>query len=184
MRSGRFLGIARLLCVATALAITTSGVRGAAVGAGEVIDRIMAVVSGQPIMLSDVNAALDFHLVSVPDGAADPVGAALDRLIDRALMLGEVERYQPPEPAAGAISARMTEVERQVGSEATFERDLAATGQTRELLRRYLRDDLRIAAYLEQRFGYTDPARREQAISDWVQSLRKRSEVAVLYLPK
>jgi hypothetical protein len=76
----------------------------------------------------------------------------------------------------------MEDVERQVGSDAAFERDLAATGQTREQLRRYVRDELRIATYLDQRFGYTDPARRGQAIADWVQSLRKRSEVAVLYL--
>jgi hypothetical protein len=165
-----------------AVAILTPAVRAAAAAEAEVIDRIMAVVSGQPIMLSDVNAALDFHLVSVPSAAPDPVAAVLDRLIDRALMLGEVERYQPPEPAADAISARMEDVERQVGSDAAFERDLAATGQTREQLRRYVRDELRIATYLDQRFGYTDPARRGQAIADWVQSLRKRSEVAVLYL--
>lgn len=181
MRRRSFLRTARLLCVPVALAFLAPGVRATVAGA-EVIDRIMAVVSGQPIMLSDVNAALDFHLVNVPAGASDPVGAVLERLIDRALMLGEVERYQPPEPAAGAVSARMADVERQVGSEAALERSLAATGQTREQLRRYLRDDLRIAAYLDQRFGYTDPARRDQAIADWVQSLRKRSEVAVLYL--
>jgi hypothetical protein len=176
--------VARLLCVWTAVAILAAGVRPAALAEREVIDRIMAVVSGQPIMLSDVNAALDFHLVSFSTDAADPVSAVLDRLIDRTLMLAEVERYQPPEPAPGAVSARMADVERQVGSEAAFERDLAATGQTREQLRRYVRDDLRIAAYLEQRFGYTDRARRDQAIADWVQSLRKRSEVSVLYLAK
>ncbi len=173
------LRIARLLCVLIPLAIVAPGLRAAG---AEVIDRIMAVVSGQPIMLSDVNAAIDFHLVTIPAGAADPVGVALDRLIDRALMLAEVERYQPPEPAAGAISARMSDVERQVGSAAAFERYLAATGQTREQLRQFLRDDLRVATYLDQRFGYTDPARRDQAIAEWVQSLRKRSEVAVLYL--
>lgn len=184
MRRRGFLRAIRPLCLVAALTMLAPNVPVAAIARAEIIDRIMAVVSGQPIMLSDVNAALDFHLVTVPAGAADPVSAVLDRLIDRALMLVEVERCQPPEPAAAAVSARMADVEREMGSEAAFERDLAATGQTREQLRRYLRDDLRIAAYLEQRFGYTDRARREQAITDWVQSLRKRSEVAVLYLGK
>ena len=66
--------------------------------AADVIDRVMAVVNQQPILLSDVNAAILFQLVPRAE-AGDPLASTLDRLIERALILEEVERYQPPEPA-------------------------------------------------------------------------------------
>ena len=69
----------------------------------DVIDRVLAVVGGQIITLSDVNAALRFGLVPA-DVSTDPVDAALQRLIDRRLMLAEVERYAPPEPSPASLS--------------------------------------------------------------------------------
>ena len=45
-------------------------------GAAETIDRVLAVVAGQVILLSDVTAARDLGLQSA-DGAADPVRAVL-----------------------------------------------------------------------------------------------------------
>ena len=64
----------------------------------EVIDRILAVVSGQTVTLSDVMAARQLGLVDPPPGTADPVVYIIDHLIDRTLMLAEVDRFQPPEP--------------------------------------------------------------------------------------
>ena len=71
----------------------------------ETIDRVLAVVAGQLITLTDVTAAIDLGLQSA-DGAADPVRAVLSRLIDRELVLAEVDRYAPPEPTAGAVDLR------------------------------------------------------------------------------
>jgi hypothetical protein len=152
-------------------------------GHADVIDRIMAVVGGQPITLSDVNAALQFRLVDVPAGTPDPLKYALDRLIERTLILLEVERFQPPEPDPIEITMRLDEIERRFGSPAPFEKALAVTGTTRERLRRYLRNDLRITTYLNQRFGAnTDPAERRTAITTWLGELRKRADVTLLYL--
>ena len=113
----------------------------------------MAVVLQQPIMLSDVNAALSLQLVQVPAGSADPRAVVLDRLIERTLMLGEVERYQPPEPRRPRSSARAREIAgaRRIGD--AVSRIMAATGMTPERLRQYVRDDLRSTTYLNQRFG-------------------------------
>jgi hypothetical protein len=119
----------------------------------EVIDRGMAVVLGQPILLSDVNAAMLFGLVQPQPNVADPIGSALDRLIERQLMLAEVDRYQPPEPAAQEIDTRVTEIERRFGTPEKLDMALAGTGTTRDRLRQYIRDDLRITTYLNQRFG-------------------------------
>jgi len=147
-----------------------------------VIDRIMAVVSGQPITLSDVNAVLLFHFVDPPAGTSDVLGHALERLIERDLMLTEVDRFQPPEPAPIEISLRVQQLEQRAGSADAFERALAVTGMTRDQLRRYIRDDLRITTYLNQRFGSNrDPAERAAAIAGWVAEIRRRADVIVQY---
>ncbi len=146
-----------------------------------VIDRIMAVVGAQPITLSDVSAARQFGLVPVPSGTADPIAYTLDRLIERTLILAEVERFQPPEPDPSEITIRVDELERRAGSAAALEKALAMTGLTRERLRRHIRDDLRITTYLNQRFGAnTPPAERQAAIDSWVSELRRRANVTVL----
>jgi hypothetical protein len=110
----------------------------------DVIDRIMAVVGGQPITLSDVDAAIQFQLVDLPPGTPDPVSYALDRLIERILLLSEVERFQPPEPDQSEITTRIDEIASRFGAAAAFDKALAVTGTTREQLRRYLRNDLQI----------------------------------------
>ncbi len=144
----------------------------------QVIDRIMAVVDGQTITLSDVNAALQFGLIEPPAGTSDPAAFALDRLIERSLMLAEVERFQPPEPDPIEITIRLDGIERRRGT-AAFEKTLSVTGTTRDQLRRYIRDDLRITTYLNQRFG--DTPERPTAIATWIAELRRRAEITVQY---
>ena len=148
----------------------------------EIIERIMAVVAGQPVLLSDVNAALQFRQVDPPAGTADARAYALDRLIERTLILTEVDRFQPPEPAPVEINLRVEELEQRAGSATAFTKALAVTGMTRERLRRLIRDDLRIETYLNQRFG-TNPnlAERSGAIATWIAELRRRAEITVLY---
>ena len=148
--------------------------------AGEVIDRILAVVGGQPVTLSDVTAARRFGLIEPPPGTADPVAHTLERLIDRTLMLAEVDRFQPPEPDPIEMTVRVDALERRAGSVAAFDTVLAETGTTREQLRRHIRDDLRMATYLNQRFGTTDPGGRATAVGAWVADLRRRADVTIL----
>ncbi|MEO6236844.1 MAG: hypothetical protein ABIQ52_07560 [Vicinamibacterales bacterium] len=153
---------------------------GAGAARAEIIDRILAVVGGQPVTLSDVTAARQFKLIEAPAGTADPLAYTLERLIDRTLMLDEVDRFQPPEPDPIEITIRVDALERAAGSAAAFDKALAVTGTTREQLRRHLRDDLRMATYLNQRFGATDPAARTTAIAAWIADLRRRADVSVL----
>ena len=142
----------------------------------------MAVVGGQPITLSDVNAALQFHLVEPPAGTRDPLGYALERLVDRSLVLTEVDRFQPPEPDPVEITIRVDELERRAGSAAAFEKALAVTGTTREQLRRSIRDDLRTVTYINQRFGANiAPGERDTAVAAWVAELRRRAEITMQY---
>jgi len=149
----------------------------------EVIDRMMATVNRQPILLSDVNAARMFQLAAAPDGG-DPISSTLDRLIERALILEEVERYQPPEPAREEIDKRIEAIRQRMGTPDAFQRALATVGLSEEQLRGIIRNDLRITTYINERFAETEAGARETLIAEWVVSLRRRAEVNVLYLPR
>jgi hypothetical protein len=150
----------------------------------DVIDRIMAVVAQQPITLSDVAAAAQFQLVDVPAGTKDPTGYILDRLVDRSLMLAEVDRFQPPEPDPVEITVRIDRMQARAGSPDAFEKSLSVTGTTRDQLRRFVRDSLRMDTYLNQRFGsLIDPVERQATIDQWIAELRRRAQITVLYRP-
>ena len=144
----------------------------------QVIDRIMAVVNGQTIMLSDVNAAVEFGLIAPTAGTADPLAFVLERMIERTLILAEVDRFQPPEPDPTEITIRLDAIQKRLGP-AGFDKTLKVTGSTREDLQRFIRNDLRMATYLNQRFG--DVAERPTAIATWVAELRRRADVTVQY---
>jgi hypothetical protein len=146
----------------------------------EVIDRVLAVVGGQLIMLTDVIAARDLQLVPV-DAGPDATRAILTRLIDRELVLAEVDRYAPPEPTADAVDAEVARVRARFESTAAFETGLARSGFDEQHLRETLRQDLRIRAYLEQRFSAA--VGRVNAVDEWMAGLRRRGDVIDLYLP-
>jgi hypothetical protein len=122
----------------------------------EIIDRVLAVVAGNLITLSDVNAVIDLHLMIIDEGA-DPIRQILPRLVDRALMLAEVERYAPPEPDADAVNRQLGAVRARFPTAQAFETTLARVGFDERHLRETLRQDLRIVAYLDQRFTVQPP---------------------------
>ena len=138
-----------------ALAIVALGA-GARAGGGEVIDRVLAVAAGQLIMLSDVAAARDLGLVAV-DRASDPIGAVLSALVDRQLILVEVDRYAPPDPSDEAVDRQVQGVRTRVASPQALEAALARSGIDERHLREMLRQNLRIEAYEAQRFTVPPP---------------------------
>ena len=173
----RFLRALRLSVISVVLAGSFS----AAPARAETIDRVLAVVAGQLITLTDVTAALDLRLQAT-DGAADPVRAVLSKLIDRELILSEVDRYAPPEPTAEAVDREVQRVLARFPSQEALDAALARSGIDEKHLRETLRQDLRMRAYLDQRFtAATD--RRQALLDDWMAGLRRRGDVIDLYLP-
>ncbi len=154
---------------------------GVSVARAETIDRVLAVVAGQIITLSDVTAARDLGLQS-PANAADPIRAVLSKLMDRELVLAEVERYAPPEPAADALDREVERIRGRFLSAAAFDAALAQSGLDERRLREIVRQDLRIRAYEDQRFAAADPERRQTLIDEWVAGLRRRTDIIDLYL--
>jgi hypothetical protein len=169
-KPGNFLLSALLVVVTLAGAVVR----------GETIDRVLAVAGGQVIMLSDVTAALDLGLVS-DDGGADRIGAALAKLINRGLELVEATRYAPPEPGDDAVERELAGVRGRFPSAAAFDAVLQRSGLTEAQLRATLRENLRIQAYIAQRFAGSEDARRQMLIDEWVAGLRQRGDVVDLY---
>lgn len=132
--------------------------------AAEIIDRILAVVNGSIITLSDVHGAIRFGLVT-PGSGANPLQQALDRLIERRLVLAEVERYGPAEPTAEKLDAAVAAVRARFASPAAFEQALRDTGLSAETLRRHVRDGFRVDAYLEQRFAQAVQPSEEEILA-------------------
>ncbi len=128
---------------------------------GVIADRLVAVVSGQPIMASDLRAARALDLVA---GAAALDDAALiDRLVVRELMRAEVERF----------STTMADVDRDVASRADAaarttraggDAGLAALGLSPGRLLAWLEDDARIAHYVRQRFDAASQPSDDEAL--------------------
>lgn len=126
----------------------------------EVIDRMLAVVAGDLIMMSDVAAAVEFGLVPQTSGS-DLTRVVLSQLIDRSLMLAEVDRYAPPEPSVAAVDRELQVVRDRFASADAFESALARFGVEESSLRETLRANLRLRAYLEQRFTTVPPSEEE-----------------------
>lgn len=140
-------------CVfATAMSAATLG--------APLIDRVLAVVQGSILTLSDVNAAIALGLVNTA-GASDPIASALEQLIERSLQLVEVERYAPAEPATAEVDARVDVIRRRFPSDAALDQTLRATGLTLDSLRSIARDDLRLQAYMNQRFAFGEATEDE-----------------------
>ena len=145
-----------------------------AAAADEVIDRVLAVAAGDVITLSDVRAAQELGRVEAGN-APDPVRAVLGQLIDRALVLAEVNRFAPPEPTPQAIAAALDVVAARFATAQAFDAAMARLGIDRPFVRDLLREDLRIRAYLDQRFTADTPGGQRILVDQWVAGLRRRS---------
>jgi hypothetical protein len=145
-----------------AICVWITGLPPASASASEMIERVMAVVAGDVITLGDVTAARELGLVPL-ETRADPVRDVLTQLIDRSLILAEVERYVPPEPSAQAIDEAVQSVRSRFASGEAFEAVLTRVGIDDKDLRETIRQDLRIRAYIEQRFTVPPPSDDELA---------------------
>jgi hypothetical protein len=112
------------------------------------LDRTLALVGGQPITLSDARAAIAFGLVEDAKASMADVTA---QLVDRELILREVQRYAPSAPEPSQVDARLDGIRKRVDGPLTAALD--AFGFTEARLRAWVRDDLRAEAYLAQRFA-------------------------------
>ena len=146
------------------------------------LDRILAVVAGHVILESDVRAFMDLGLVTARRGVdAQSETNVLTYLVERRLVLDEVDRYVAAQPPPDAVAERLAIVTARFGSPDAFDAALARSGYTAEDLRQVLLDDLRREAYEAERFGLArtpdEAQRRAELIAEWVAGLVRRGQV-------
>jgi hypothetical protein len=120
------------------------------VSAQQLIDRVVARVDGAPLTMTDVQTALGLGLIQVPAGS-DPGVAGTQQMIDRQLELVEVQRFPPPEPDRASVTREIARLKMNAG--ARLPALMQSTGLSEQRINDIARDNLRIAGYLDQRFG-------------------------------
>lgn len=141
-----------------ALALVFAFGLGAPLPAQTLLDRVVARVNGSVILLSDVRAAVLFGLVDGPAESEDGV----EQMVQRALLVEEVNRFPPPEPSAEAIESELARLRTRAG--VPIDEVERTTGLSAENVRLFARDRLRIQGYIDQRFGLTVPLTDEQVL--------------------
>lgn len=162
----------RTCCVAVLVAAAVVGARPAraaaqppAPPAEALLDRTLAIIGGAVVTQSDATLAEALQLLDPPAGAAGLVA----RLVDRWLMLHEVARFAPAEPEAALVVQRLADAAARVGGQVALIERLTREGRSLEDLEVWVRDDLRIAAYLEQRFASASMV-AEADVTAWVEA--------------
>jgi hypothetical protein len=159
----------RLLIVAACLA----GAAGLADAQVE-LDRIVARVGARIITQSDVRQARLLQLVD--DVSSD--AAARRCLEDRWLILEEMKRGAPLPPGSDAdLTRHRAEWERKVGGASAVPDLLAKAAMSEAALQAWLRDDLRIQAYVTRQFAELPEADRSRASTEWIGRLRQRARI-------
>jgi hypothetical protein len=119
--------------------------------AQQLLDRVLARVDSAAITQTDVQAAVGLGII--PGGSPDPIAAGTQQMIDRQLELAEVQRFPPPEPSADAVARETARLKMSAGPR--LPALMESTGLTDQRIADIARDNLRIAGYLDQRFGTT-----------------------------
>lgn len=153
-------------------AVTVLLLAGAA-WAADPIERILARVDGQAILLSDLRVARALGLGGVRTDDEEIV--ALRRLVDRQLVLIEVLRNQPVEPDAAAVARVAQGLTLQAGGAARLAGILTAAGLPSGYVQRLAREQVWTEVYARQRFGEDASG---GARASWVRDLRRRGTVA------
>jgi len=122
------------------------------------LDRVVARVNGTVILLSDVRAAALLGLLDAPPESED----AVEQMVQRSLLVEEVNRFPPPEPTAEAVDAELARLQTRAG--ASGDEVERTTGLTADNVRLLARDRLRVQSYIDQRFGVTVPLTDEQVL--------------------
>jgi hypothetical protein len=120
-----------------------------ALAAQQIVDQVIVRVGERAIFETEVRAALALGVIEAR-GNGDPQAAALEAMIERQLMLTEIQRGTPPEPDPAAVDAEVERLKAWAGGE--LGAIMARNGVDDMRLRQMARDTLRIQLYLDTRF--------------------------------
>jgi hypothetical protein len=140
MRHARTFGFAAFL-----LALTAAGRP-----AQEIIDRIVARIESEVILLSDVRALGRYQ--QLVEGKSESDTQILDRLIDQWIVRSEADTAQFPRPSDADIAAGVERVEKSFPSPAEYEAKKKQVNLTDAEVKSIVASQLYLSNYLDSRF--------------------------------
>jgi hypothetical protein len=132
----------------------------------EVIDRVVAIVSGNVITLSDARAAVRLGLVDTAN-APEPLAVAVKALIERQLVLDEAVRSVAPDPSPDAVALRLAAIRSPFADRDAYARALADAGLDESTVNTWVRQDVQVREYLRQRFEAILPPSDDEVQADY-----------------
>lgn len=139
-----------------------------------VLDRVVAVVNGRVILLSDVDADIELSAIDPSSGGEGPPTPrqALGELISRTLIQQQIrqEDLQSVTPSAAEVQARIEQIRKELpacvqahcGAGAGWKNFLSAHQLTEARVNAYVRNRMEILRFIEQRFRQGIQITRQQ----------------------
>ncbi len=118
--------------------------------AQEVIDRIVARVENDVILLSDLRQLAEYQIFV--DGKAESDEQILERLIDQWIVRTEAAAARFPQPSEQDVQRSLARLKRSFSSPEAFEERQKQSGLSDEEILRQLKSQLYLSNYLDSRF--------------------------------
>lgn len=151
-------GLIALLIALAAMARPAVGAHGQ-----EVVDRIVARVEGDVILLSEVRALSNYQ--QLVDGKSESDAQILDRLLDQWIVRNEAETARFPHPADAEVARGVERVESAFASPEEYAQRRKQCGLTEADVRSMVASQLYLTNYLDSRFRSSvqiEPAQIEE----------------------
>jgi hypothetical protein len=130
--------------------VLTVVVAGALSNGQEVIDRIVARVDNDIILLSDVRALSRYQLLV--EGKSESDGRILDRLIDQSIVRNEADTAQFRHPSDAEIDSELERLHKSFASAQEYETRKKQSHLTDGEIRKMIIVQLYLSKYLDSRF--------------------------------
>jgi parvulin-like peptidyl-prolyl isomerase len=119
------------------------------------VDRVVAVVDQDPLLLSDIDQVTGLGLAERREGESDAAfrQRVLEGLIEQRLRLHEVGRFGFTNISVEAIETQVRQLRAEFPSQEAFARRLEELGMTEDDLRQLLARQEAVLRYVEERLG-------------------------------
>ncbi len=146
MQSRRF--VVSLMCLS--LCLSTVEAR-----AQELMERILAVVDDDPILLSEVDRALVLGIAESEEGEPERLARrrTLDWLIEQRLRFHEVERYGFSSVPEFLVDQQVQAIQERIGSPDRYQERLEVLGLDELSLQQLLARQIQVVTFVEERLG-------------------------------
>lgn len=123
--------------------------------APRLVDRVVAVVDEDPILLSDIERVIGLRVVEAREGESPEAlrRRVLDGLIEQRLRLHEIGRFGFEETPLDEVDRQVEAIAERFPDDAAWRAELARLGVEEADLRQIVARQLSVLAYVEERLG-------------------------------